>query len=56
MNWPHRNILQEDGADMNIITSNAKPFIAVAGGIAVLLTIVNLAPAGDPDRDRPGHA
>jgi hypothetical protein len=32
---------------MNIITSRAKPFIAVAGGIAVLLTIVTLAPAGE---------
>jgi hypothetical protein len=54
MNWPHRNILEEDGA-MNIITSRAKPFVAVAGGIAVLLTIVSLAPAGEA-RSRYRHA
>jgi hypothetical protein len=28
--------------------TSAKPFIAIAGGIAVLLTIVSLAPAGEP--------
>lgn len=32
---------------MNVITARTKPFIAIAGGSAALLTIVNLAPAGE---------
>jgi hypothetical protein len=33
---------------MTTMISRAKPLIAIAGGIAALLTVVSLAPAGEP--------
>jgi hypothetical protein len=46
---------QSDGFDnqgteiaMTINNTRIKPFIVAAAGIAALLTIVNLAPAGEP--------
>jgi hypothetical protein len=40
---------------MTIINARTTPFIAVAAGVAALLTIVTLAPAGEP-RPRYRHA